>query len=194
MPFPFLAAATLGAGALGLAGSLAGSAQSARAQADANEMNYTIARENREWQERMDNTKYQRGVSDARAAGFNPLVAFPGSAGTPIPSTPVMHSTAPNRGELYLSTANALSDLMLKKEMTETEDTKQEVNRAQASGWFGMPGFFNIPANRVFSHAGSAMSNAQDWMKTSGKSANVKAQNFKSKNPKAYSAWSGNAR
>lgn len=166
MPFPFLAAATLGAGALSAAGSMVGSAQAARAQADANEANLTIARENREWQERMDNTKYQRGVSDARAAGFNPLVAFPGSHGTPIPSTPVMHSTAPNRGELYLSTAKVLSDLMLTKEMAKTEQTKQELNRAQTSSQRGeivVPGVGRIPIDRASGILGGTAKSVRDY-------------------------------
>lgn len=40
----------------------------------------------REWQEKMDNTKYQRAVTDMEKAGINPAMAF--SNGGPSISTP----------------------------------------------------------------------------------------------------------
>lgn len=154
MPFPWLAAAT----AASAASSLFGAKQSQNAQEESNAANAQIARENRDWQEKMDNSKYQRGVEDARKAGFNPLVAFPGSAGTPMPSTPVNQSTAPNRGELALATSKAISDILLTREMASTEKTKQDLNRAETTakgGSVGIPGLFNIPLRGLFGLGGS---------------------------------------
>ena len=58
---------------LGLAGSMGASAVS-----------YKIAKENRQWQERMSNTAYQRSMKDMRLAGLNPMLAYSqGGATTP---------------------------------------------------------------------------------------------------------------
>lgn len=116
-----------------------------------NAANAQMARDQMAFQERMDNSKYQRGVADAKLAGFNPLVAFPGHAGSPIGASAVMQNPTSNRGELAISTAKAAADIMLTREMANTEETKQELNRAQANnlgGDLSFPGFLRVPINR----------------------------------------------
>lgn len=82
MPFPWMAAATFGAGLL-----------SAGGQKQANAQNAALAREQMAFQERMSNTAYQRAAKDLEAAGLNRILALGSPASSPGGQTARMENT-----------------------------------------------------------------------------------------------------
>lgn len=65
---------------------LASNAMSAASQSSAMRYNSKEAKAQRDWQERMSSTSYQRGVKDLEAAGLNPVLAAYNGFGAQTPS------------------------------------------------------------------------------------------------------------
>lgn len=65
---------------------LASNAMSAASQSSAMRYNSKEAKAQRDWQERMSSTSYQRGVADLEAAGLNPVLAAYNGFGAQTPS------------------------------------------------------------------------------------------------------------
>ena len=80
--------------AIGAVTGIWGSHQASKAQDAVNQMNYQIAKENREWMEEMSNTAHQREVKDLKAAGLNPILSATGGSGASTPSAPVVSAKA----------------------------------------------------------------------------------------------------
>lgn len=100
--------AAIGAGASLLGGIFGGNSAAAGARA-ANEANLKIARENREFQERMSNTAVQRRMQDMKKAGINPILAARYDATTPAGNVAQMENVGLARASGFSQTASAVS-------------------------------------------------------------------------------------
>ena len=90
-----------------------------------NEFNSNEAQITREWNQQMDNTKYQRQVVDMQAAGVNPALAMNGGVTTQATSNATASSGSGIPGGLDLSSvmemAVQMSQLKLQKKLTDSQ-------------------------------------------------------------------------
>lgn len=129
-----------------------GNKENSAAQAAANAQNIAEAQKNRDFQERMSGSAYQRAMADMRLAGLNPMLAFSqGGASVPSGSQATVQSTregdksiaaskmipegAQQIADLKVkgSTANqAASQAKLNDAGVEVKETEKAVNLASA--------------------------------------------------------------
>ena len=86
---------------------------------------------NREWQEQMSNTAYQRAVQDMREAGINPMLAFSkGGASTPSGSAPSGNSASMSQA--------SVDDDTLRDILTTYLDNQTAMQVSQSRGFFSL--------------------------------------------------------
>lgn len=122
--------------ALSAVASIASAASNRRFQKktmrEQNEFNSSEAQVTREWNEQMDNTKYQRQVADMQAAGVNPALAMNGGVTTQATSNATASSGSGIPGGLDLSSvmqmAVQMQQLKLQKKLIDSQANKNNAD------------------------------------------------------------------
>ncbi len=119
---------------LGSIASFAGDAFSAYAEHREADMqrdfNALEAQKNREFQERMANTQYQRMVADLNASGLSPMLAY-SSAKPSTPSGSVASSGAMASGPRFGETESRASQSALARQQADLVKAQEDVARSQ---------------------------------------------------------------
>lgn len=119
-------------GAISGIGNIIGANINAESQHETNQANIASAREQMAFQERMSSSSYQRGISDMKAAGLNPALAY-SQGGASSPGGSMATSIAPKRGDAVsaigggIGTAVALHQQKAQTDKIES-DTKLNTN------------------------------------------------------------------
>lgn len=129
---------------LSSAASVAGDYLQYQGQRETNAANVQQAREQMDFQERMSNTAWQRGVADMRAAGLNPALAYQ-QGGASSPAGAMATLSNPNAafgrlGDQVTSSVMAASELQNQAKQREVADADIGVKRAQEANIRGETG------------------------------------------------------
>lgn len=157
------------AAGIGAAGSLAGGALSSAGQQQANwqtaQFNAQEAQRNRDFQERMSSTAYQRAMNDMRAAGLNPVLAYQ-QGGSSTPSGGQASATFENAmegmGKGVTSAGGAAARAVeLKNTMAQTVNTQTQADLNKANEDLSKLNAVKAAQDTVTSAAQAARTNAE---------------------------------
>lgn len=115
------------------AGNLLGGHSAAKAQRKANEQNVALQREQRDWEEHMSSTAYQRSTQDLLAAGLNPMLAYSqGGASTPSVSAATVEPVDAGAKSISSAADKAMQTLTQQQIAANIELTKAQASKARS--------------------------------------------------------------
>jgi len=117
---------------LGPIGGIIGGIFGDKGQRSANQANLQIARENRQWQERMSNSAYQRSAKDLEAAGLNRILALGNSASTPAGNTAQMQNQRTGRAAAATQAAHSAMSLRQQQQAIYQSMAQENLSDSQA--------------------------------------------------------------
>nr|AVQ10213.1 minor capsid protein [Gokushovirinae environmental samples] len=114
-------------GGLSLLGGVANNLFAGQRQSDAQAFNAQQAAMNREFQERMDNTKYQRTANDMQAAGLNRILAVGSPGSAPSGNMATSSPGAPVHDMLGPAVNTAMARERLSQELLNMKETNKNI-------------------------------------------------------------------
>jgi len=109
-----------------------GAVSNAKSVEATNAANFAESQKNRDFQERLSSSAYQRAVEDMRKAGLNPALAYSqGGASTPSGSTAT--ATAPRKGDIGAGLLNTAKTIASEGASLQQVGSQTELNKSQTA-------------------------------------------------------------
>lgn len=104
----------------------------AKAIDKSNKQNIALARENREWSERMSNTAYERAMADMKKAGLNPMLAYQ-QGGASVPNVAAATTEAASKTGLADAAMGAFTGISAAQTQRQQAVTAQAQSQSTIS-------------------------------------------------------------